>query len=56
MKMHTALTAHQEKDWATHGAQARRSLKTIEQKLAYARNARSLAPVKGTGRFKKGTK
>jgi hypothetical protein len=50
-KMHTALTAHQEKDWALHGAQARRSLKTIDQKLAYAR---SLAPVKGTGKFQKG--
>ena len=49
-KMHTALTAHQEKDWTVHGAQSRRSLKTIDAKLAYAR---SLAPVRGTGKFRK---
>jgi hypothetical protein len=49
-KMHTALTAHQERDWSVHGAASRASLKTNAAKAAYGK---PLAPVKGTGKFKK---
>jgi hypothetical protein len=49
-KMHTALTAHQERDWATHGAASRASLKTLAAKAAYGK---ALAPVQGTGKFRR---
>jgi hypothetical protein len=48
--MHTALTAHQERDWTLHGAMGRQSLKTLEQRAAYGK---ALKPVVGTGKFRR---